>query len=145
MNTPASSNNLSLSVNYFNTTSSDRKMSDIRLGDDILIVVNVNNLTALSQENLALNLKMPGGFELINPRLYATENSNQSSRFTYQDFKDDRVYTFFDMAAGGTHSYSFRAKATFEGDFFQPAIKCEHMYDGDIYANTKSGRVSVKK
>ncbi|MFZ1748952.1 MAG: hypothetical protein WAU01_02120, partial [Saprospiraceae bacterium] len=65
--------------------------------------------------------------------------------FTYQDYKDDRVYTFFNLQAGGSDVYTFRVKAAFTGDFYLPAVSCEHMYKGTVFSRTDTGRVSVKK
>ncbi len=87
---------------------------------------------------------MPSGWELINPRLYETER-NVNTNALYQDYKDDRVYTFFNIPAGGNQIFRFRAKAAFIGNFFAPAATVENMYNGSYYASTASGRVEVKK
>ena len=55
-----------------------------------------------------------------NPRLYGTE-TNQD-KFDYQDFKDDRVYTFFNLSANKNLSFTFKAKVAFSGNFFLPAV-----------------------
>jgi uncharacterized protein YfaS (alpha-2-macroglobulin family) len=141
----ASANNLNLTVEYYNSTANQSGLSNIKIGDDILIHVKVKNPSALDINDLALNLKMPAGWELINPRLYQTEVTKSGSQFTYQDFKDDRVYTFFKLGAGQAKSFSFKAKAAFTGDFFMPAVSCEHMYKGSMYARTGTGRVVVSK
>lgn len=140
---PAEAQNLGISVFYQNNTQSSRGAENAKIGDDIQITVNVSNPSALSLENLALNVKMPGGWELINPRLYATEEQTKRQNFTYQDFRDDRVYTFFDIGPGKSMQYTFRAKAAFTGDFFKPAISCEHMYKGNTYARSTAQRVKV--
>ena len=54
-------------------------------------------------------------------------------------------YAFFGLRPGGTEVFNFKAKAAFSGDFFMPAVSCEHMYNGDIYARMGTGRVSVVK
>jgi hypothetical protein len=141
----ANSSNLDIKVNYVNLTKGELGLSDLDLGDDISITINVKNLTALHSDNLALNLKVPSGFELINPRIYQTEEQSSGSSFNFQDFKDDRVYTFFGLNPGATATYTFRAKAVFSGDFYQPTVTCEDMYQGNIFANTAAGRVNVKK
>ncbi|MCB9308682.1 MAG: hypothetical protein H6567_01325 [Lewinellaceae bacterium] len=138
---PASSQ-LDLNVKYFNATTNQSSAKTCSLGDDIVIIVDVKNLMAIPAENLALNLKMPSGWELKNPRLYGTE-TNQD-KFDYQDFKDDRVYTFFNLSANKNLSFTFKAKAAFSGNFFLPAVSCEAMYNGKIYARTASDRVIIK-
>ena len=115
-----------------------------KLGDNIGIRVTVANLKPQDMKSLALNLRMPSGWELINPRIYQTSTSN-SERYTYQDYKDDRVFTFFDLSASRSTVFEFKAKAAFVGNFYMPSISCEHMYNGNVYAQTSSGRVSVTK
>lgn len=141
----AKSSNLNITTEYYNATSKTSGSSGARTGDDMIITVRVNNPAATTLNDLALNVKMPAGWELINPRMYETETSKNKGNFIYQDFKDDRVYTFFHLRPGGTEVFSFKAKAAFSGDFFMPAISCEHMYNGDIYARSSTGRVNVVK
>ncbi|MBK8349061.1 MAG: hypothetical protein IPL08_16145 [Saprospiraceae bacterium] len=137
--------NLGLNVEYFNVTRKSSGTSGTRIGDDILINVKVNNPSALEVNDLALNLKMPAGWELINPRLYETETNKNSGNYHYQDYKDDRVYTFFSLRPGGNQTYTFKAKAAFTGDFYMPAVSCEHMYKGTTFARTDTKRVTVAK
>ena len=137
--------NLGINIDHYNATRKQAGTSGIQLGDDIVINVRVTNPSALAINDLALNVKMPAGWELINPRLYETEVIKNKGNYTYQDYKDDRVYTFFDMQAGGSVSYAFKAKAAFTGDFFMPAVSCEHMYNGSIYARTGTSRVVIGK
>lgn len=139
------SSNLGLNVDYFNATRKQSGITGVRLGDDIIITIRVSNPSALEVSDMALNLKMPAGWELINPRLYETETSKDIGNYNYQDYRDDRVYTFFDLKAGGTETYSFRTKVAFTGDFYMPAVSCEHMYKGTVYARTKTQRVGVGK
>ncbi len=136
----ATASDLNINVTY--NGSSTPPM--VNIGQDILIDVAVSNPLALAQSDLALNLKMPSGWELINPRLYETER-NVNTNALYQDYKDDRVYTFFNIPAGGNQIFHFRAKAAFIGNFFAPAATVENMYNGSYYASTASGRVEVKK
>ncbi|MBC7885153.1 MAG: hypothetical protein H7X99_06740 [Saprospiraceae bacterium] len=139
------SSNLGISVDYYNATRKKSGMAGIKLGDDIIISVKISNPSALEVSDLALNLKMPAGWELINPRLYETETSKNTGNYIYQDYKDDRVYTFFNLRAGGSETYSFKSKAAFTGDFYMPALSCEHMYKGTVYARTKTQRVAIGK
>ncbi len=141
----AASSNLGLTVDYYNVTRKQSGIAGIQLGDDISVTIRVNNPSALAANDLALNLKMPAGWELINPRIYETEVTKPNGNFTYQDFKDDRVYTFFDMKAGESKSFSFKTKAAFSGDFYMPSVSCEHMYKGTIYARSAADRVTISK
>ena len=139
---PEAASQLKLSVNYSKATAGGTALNDIALGEDIIISVTISNPEALPLEHLALNVKMPSGWELLNPRLYATRDLQ--TNFTYQDYRDDRVFTFFNLKAKGSETFTLRAKAAYRGNFFMPAISCEHMYKGNIYARTASSRVMVK-
>jgi uncharacterized protein YfaS (alpha-2-macroglobulin family) len=139
------SSNLGISVSYSNSTRKQSGLKGTKLGDDIIINVSISNPSALDINDLALNVKMPSGWELINPRLYETNVVPDAGNFNYQDYRDDRVYTFFGLRPGEKRNFSFKAKAAFTGDFFMPAISCEHMYKGTIYAKTSTERVLVGK
>jgi uncharacterized protein YfaS (alpha-2-macroglobulin family) len=92
---------------------------------------------------MALNTVMPSGLELLNPRLYETERNPVREEFLYQDFKDDRAYTFFILEPGKTKTFYFKAKAAFTGDFYMPVTRCENMYKGNIFASSASGRLII--
>lgn len=124
--------------------SSEKPNITVNQGDEISFYVEVGNETSLALNDLALNVKMPSGFELLNPRIFKTVLTGKDSSFDYQDYKDDRVYTFFSLEAGRTKKFYFKAKAAFQGDFYLPSVRCEHMYNGDVFAETYSGRLKIQ-
>lgn len=138
----AASENLGLTVSYSNNVAT-RSADNAKVGDNITMTVTVSNPNAFAVENLALNVKVPAGWELINPRIYETEQEGNEDNFDYQDFRDDRVYTFFSLSAGARQTYYFRAKAAFGGDYFRPAVSVEHMYKASFHARTAAQRVKV--
>ncbi|HFB99977.1 MAG TPA: hypothetical protein ENJ53_04150, partial [Phaeodactylibacter sp.] len=139
----AAANGLQLSVEYSKINGDPLDLKNIKQGEEILVSVVVKNVDILDQENLALTVKMPSGWELLNPRLYST-NVDEDAHFIFQDFRDDKVYTFFNLAKNTERAYSFRAKANLTGDYFLPAVRCENMYRGNIYAYNKAGRAIIK-
>lgn len=142
---PAISDGLIMQVVYHNATNNTSGLDNIRLGDDIFINVTIENPSAIALTHLALNYKVPSGWELINPRLYETKvTDNRDADIQYQDYRDDRVYTFFNLKPGGKKTIRLKAKAAFTGDFYMPAVSCQHMYKGDITASGATGRVVVK-
>lgn len=145
INLPAEQKEIGLTIRYYNLTRKTSGLDDITLGDDIQIVVTVQNDNATALRDMALNLTMPSGFELINPRLYQTEVVKTQAAYTYQDFRDDRVYTFFSLDPGAKKYFEFKAKASFAGDFYLPRAVCENMYKGNIYAKTAAGRVTIRE
>jgi uncharacterized protein YfaS (alpha-2-macroglobulin family) len=143
---PAASNSqLSMQVNYSQEKNKAPHLNGVKQGDHVNMSITISNLSGVPQENLALNLKMPSGYELINPAIYEStiKTSGMHSEYTYMDFRDDRVYTFFNLAQGEKKTYHFKAKASFIGNFYLPSINCEHMYNGEIYARTRAGRAQI--
>ncbi len=60
--------------------------------------------------------------------------SGANSNFTYQDIKDDRVYTFFDLSAGKSVTFKVRLTAAYLGKFYFPGTLCEAMYEPGVNA-----------
>lgn len=142
----AKSKNLNLKVSYYNESNGTAGLENVSIGDNVVVTVTVENLSIVDANNLALNLKMPSGWELLNPRLYKTDQMDtKNSNLVYQDYRDDRVYTFFYLNAGRKTSFNFRIKAAYSGDFYLPETLCEDMYFGGAFtAKTASGRTIVK-
>jgi uncharacterized protein YfaS (alpha-2-macroglobulin family) len=138
----AESENLNMTISYYNASKGSAGLDNVNLGDDITINVKVNNPTTFYHENLALNLRMPSGLELINPRINNQEPAPQGVQ--YQDYKDDRVYSFFELSPGSSLNLNFKTKAAFKGDFFMPVNQCEQMYRGDVFAKSSTGRLVIK-
>lgn len=108
------------------------------------ITVLVKNKLPADMKPMALQVKMPSGLELINPRLYGTELDITSDNLDYQDYRDDRVNTFFHIQVQKQVIFKFKARAAYKGDFYWPAISCEHMYRGDVNVRTNSRRIQVE-
>ncbi len=68
-----------------------------------------------------------------------TESGLTRSIPEYQDIRDDRVYTYFDMEKNSTKTYRILLNAAYLGKFYLPAVECSAMYDNTIQA-VKSGK-----
>ena len=139
----AYNDNLSMNVDYSNLNGGKIDLMSMQQGEEILITVNIKNTDVVDHNSLALNVKMPSGWELINPRLIGSA-STTSSDFNYQNYRDDRVYTFFGINQGGSKVFRFRAKANLKGDYYLPAVSCEHMYLRNVRAQNKAARVKIE-
>ena len=60
--------------------------------------------------------------------------ATRASDFTYQDIRDDRVLTYFDLAPGESRTFRVMLMATYKGRFYLPPQQCEAMYDRTINA-----------
>ena len=63
---------------------------------------------------------------------------------TYQDFRDDRVYSFFNLGASGSVNVEIKLIATYPGKFYLPAVTCGAMYDNTVQALVPGRWIEVK-
>ena len=148
---PPISNHLRLEVRYTDTNGSPISVDDIRQGTDFLAIVTVANISGTSDySNLALTQIIPSGWEIYNERLVtsaaaAAAASGSSGNYTYQDIRDDRVLTYFNLNQGESKTFTVRLQAAYAGNYILPAIQCEAMYDVAVQARTKAGRTIVSR
>lgn len=142
---PAISNNLRLDVKYTDMNGATIAIDDIRQGTDFMAVITVGNISGTTgYSNLALTHIIPSGWEIYNER-FITPEATPTRNYTYQDIRDDRVLTYFDLQRSELKKFTVRLQATYAGNFVLPAIQCEAMYDASAQARTKAGRTTVSK
>jgi hypothetical protein len=83
------------------------------------------------------------GWEINNTRVNDIANAQEGSSYEYQDIRDDRVLTYFQLLPGASKTYSFKFNAAYVGRFYLPAILCEAMYDSTVFARSASRWVQV--
>ena len=64
---------------------------------------------------------------------------------TYQDIRDDRVYTYFDLGPNQRKTFKVLLTASYAGSYYLPAVSCEAMYDRAVYTRKKGKVVEVIK
>ncbi|HEY0978556.1 MAG TPA: hypothetical protein VGE21_13875, partial [Flavobacteriales bacterium] len=113
-------------------------------GTDFQAVVTVQNpgLNGYYAQ-LALTQVFPSGWEIRNSRLEGTESAQRNSYFTYQDIRDDRVHTYFDLSSGMQVTYRVLLNAAYTGRYYLPATQCSAMYDNTINARNTGQWVNV--
>ena len=142
---PALSNNLKVDVRYLDMNGLPVQVEDLRQGTDFVALVTVANVSGTSDySNLALTHIIPSGWEIYNERM-VTDGNSSSGKYTYQDIRDDRVLTYFDLNQGESKTFPVRLQATYAGTFVLPAIQCEAMYDAAAQGRTKAGRCKVSR
>jgi uncharacterized protein YfaS (alpha-2-macroglobulin family) len=130
---PALSEGLTLSVEYRNLAGQIINPGDLKPGDDMEVRVTARNSYARTVPEIALVHPIPASWEILNFRL-AGETSASASSYNYQDIRDDRVMTYFDLNRGAEKVISFRVNKTYAGTYFRPAIHAYAMYDETIRA-----------
>jgi alpha-2-macroglobulin len=138
-------NNLKLNVIFKNATGGVIDVSHLEQGTDFIAEVTVKNLYSNYVTNLALKQVFPSGWEIGNDRLDKEGASNENAQFTYQDVRDDRVHTFFDLAYGTSKTFKVRLTASYLGRFYFPGTLCEAMYEPGVNAFMPGKWVEVVK
>jgi uncharacterized protein YfaS (alpha-2-macroglobulin family) len=139
-------NNLSLNVAYTDTDGAAIDPAHLEQGTEFIATITVRNPGLRgAYENLALNQIFPSGWEINNLRLDEAEDRLKSDRPTYQDIRDDRVYTYFNLNAGQYKTFRVLLTASYGGSYYLPAVSCEAMYDHSVYSRTKGMEVEVTK
>jgi len=143
-NLPAANSNLNMNIAYFNMDNQPINPAKLAQGTDFKCVVNITNPGMMGNySELALTQMFPSGWEIINTRVNNQATSVQNLGLDYQDFRDDRVYSYFDLGAAQQVSVTILLNATYRGSYYMPATYCEAMYDHTIYAVSPGKRVTV--
>ncbi|MDH5603124.1 MAG: hypothetical protein OEY51_04275, partial [Cyclobacteriaceae bacterium] len=137
-------NNLRLSVDYYNHEGNKVDVESLEQGTEFYAEVSVTNTGFTGEyKNLALTQVFPSGWEINNARLDDTDQYVAKDIPTYQDIRDDRVYTYFDLKPNQKKTFHVLLNASYAGDYYLPAVKCEAMYDRAVLAVKSGKEVSV--
>ena len=140
----ASSNHLSMSVVYKNMKGELISVDKLGQGTDFYAEISIKNPGSRGDlREMALNHIFPSGWEIRNTRMEDGNNLNPSIR--YQDFRDDRVYSYYDLNNGNTKTIIVKLNATYLGRFYLPTIYSEAMYDQSINASIPGRWIEVVK
>lgn len=138
------SNQLSLNVNYYDMEDNEISITALEQGTDFKAVVSITHPGGRDwYHNMALTQIFPSGWEIINSRMDEVGSVHTKSVPTYQDIRDDRVYTYFDIYNRKTQSYVVLLNSSYQGHFYLPSVTCEAMYDKTIYARAPGQWVDV--
>jgi uncharacterized protein YfaS (alpha-2-macroglobulin family) len=130
-------------VDYFDMKNNRIDVTNLEQGKDFIAEIKVSNPGKRGTlKELALVHVVPSGWEIHNSRM-DEYNSGRSSFYTYQDVKDDRVYTYFDLNPSQEKIFRVQLNSSYLGKFYMPGISIEAMYDKGIYARTKGKWVTV--
>ncbi len=142
--TTAAQNDLNMSIQYETLKGKKLDPTSIPQGTDFVAVVTVKNPGIRGNyEEMALTQVFPAGWELRNLRMDNLEYTIKNDASDYQDIRDDRIYTYFDISSNNTRTYSILLNATYEGRYYLPSVYCEAMYDNGINARESGGWVEV--
>jgi len=139
--------NLVLTVTYTDEEGNAIDVGKLPSGTDFVANYTVKNpgTLGMSYRQLALKSLLPSGWEVSNDRLSATGPVGKEGSYTYRDFRDDRVYTFFHLGRNETKKFALRMTATYPGRYYLPTQVSEAMYADDVKSSVKGRWVEVSK
>jgi uncharacterized protein YfaS (alpha-2-macroglobulin family) len=134
---------LSMNIDYLNRELIPVDQKNLEQGSDFMMIVKVTNNTFTMVENIALTQMVPSGWEIQNTRLFEADFGMKESSFDYRDFRDDRVNTYFALGRGEKKTFVLILNAAYKGDFYQPSVWCEAMYNANCYSRFPGNPVKV--
>ncbi len=138
---------LQMSVSYLTQDGKAIDVASLKQGTDFIAKVTIINPGKRGSYNqMALAQIFPSGWEILNTRLSDNEEGDgsfKSSPSDYQDIRDDRVYTYFDIPENKTLVYYVQLNASYLGKYFLPGTFCSAMYDNSISAGVNGRWVEV--
>lgn len=143
-NEVSKSDNINMEVVYRNAANEVINVENIEQGTDFSVEVTVSNPGMRGNyEELALSQIFPSGWEIHNQRMDMNYSGNEGNLFNYQDIRDDRVYTYFDLGKNKSKTIKINLHAAYVGEYYMPAVHIEAMYDATISALKKGKLVKV--
>lgn len=144
-NTKAMSNGIEMAVRYVDKKGASVSVENIVQGTDFNVIVRISNSSVRTVRNLVVTQIVPAGWEILNTRFLNGNVGQNVAGVNYQDFRDDRVYSYIDvLPSGSSVEIKLNLYAAYAGTFMLPAVSCEAMYDPLIRAVTTDEKVVVK-
>ncbi len=136
---------LGLTVNYYDKEGESIQLNEIEQGMDITVQATIKSNTSRYRrlDEMALEMVFPPGWEIRNSRIGGDGNASQN--FEYQDIRDDKIYTYFDMGSKSTKTFTFNVNAAYEGVYQMPVQRVYAMYDETLMANTANKSIKILK
>lgn len=142
----AAENDLKMEVRYTTMQGDALDVTKLEQGNDFIAEVEITNPgTRGLYSQMALSQIFPSGWEIHNTRMDEAESVVKSSVPSYQDIRDDRVYTYFNIRASEKTTFRIVLNAAYVGRYYLPTVYCEAMYDNTINARKPGKWVEVVK
>ena len=138
-------NNVNLQVRYLDNQKKEINVTSLEQGTEFMAEVTVTHTGVFSDDYLqmAINQVFPAGWEIRNTRMEGSLLPANASVPDYEDVRDDRVYTFFDLPYRKSKTFYMLLHAAYIGNYILPSVTTEAMYNGDVFARNGGFRVSV--
>jgi alpha-2-macroglobulin len=135
---------LRMQVAYISQNGQTVPVSKLTQGTDFYAKVTLTNTGKTgTYAAMALSQVFASGWEIINARMYGGDAAFSSSASQYQDIRDDRVYTYFNLAQNETVTYLVQLNAAYPGRYYLPGTNASAMYNQAIAASERGRWVEV--
>jgi uncharacterized protein YfaS (alpha-2-macroglobulin family) len=137
--------NLVIDMNFKDLKGNKIDPQKMKRGNDFIVEIMVKNPGTLNWKytNMALTQIFPPGWEITNSRMSNVNYVSNQGSVSYQDFKDDRVLSYFDLPNNNSTIIRIQLTAAYPGKYYLPGTQCEAMYDNIVYARKKGAWVTV--
>lgn len=139
----AKASSLKLKVEYRDDNGAPVDVRNLKRGQSFRAVVTVTNPSKEGVKNLALDQRVPSGWEIKNDRIW-NESTGAAAGLDYQDIRDSRVLSFFSLDGGKSVKVTTKLLAAYPGRFYLPEVSCSAMYDGTVSASVPGTWIEVK-
>ena len=127
---------LKIDVRYRDMNGAPLDPQSVAVSTDFYAVVTITNTSGYERyADLALTHIVPAGWEITSER--------DLSAVTYQDIRDDRVLSYFDLRSGESKEIPIKLTAAYKGRYYLPSVYCEAMYDNSVRALRKGEWIEV--
>ena len=141
----ATQKDLQVTVTYRTLDGKPLDISKLQQGTDFKAVVTVSSgADSYKLYDMALTQVFPSGWEIINTRLLGIDDASTTSSYTYRDYRDDRVYTYFGLTRNAVRTYEVRLNAAYVGTFYLPDAIVEAMYYPEVISRGTGQWVQVE-
>ncbi len=138
------SNELSMNIVYKTIKGQIIQPDKIVQGTDFIAEISITNPgNKGNYYEMALNQIFASGWEIHNNRMDGQNSGVNDSR--YQDIRDDRIYSYYDLMSKHTKVFTVKLNATYLGKFYLPTVYTEAMYNHAINARIPGKWVEVIK
>jgi uncharacterized protein YfaS (alpha-2-macroglobulin family) len=141
-----SNNDLVMNLDYLDMKGHPINVSSIEQGTDFMARVTIKHPgIRWNYDEMALTQIFPSGWEILNTRMDEVGSVHEVNIPEYQDIRDDRVHTYFDLHTNQKQTFTVLLNASYQGRFYLPSTVCEAMYDATVNARKAGKWVEVVK
>jgi uncharacterized protein YfaS (alpha-2-macroglobulin family) len=143
--TTFASNRLNLKISYLLMDGNNLDINQLEQGTDFLAEVTLSHPGSRNEKYLEMELNQifPSGWEIINTRLLNSQIFTSGDNPNYQDIRDDRVYTYYNLNPKQSKTFRVLLNASYLGKFYLPTVYSQAMYDNTINARIPGRWVEV--